>query len=89
LQPSLEERIKSAMRLVQRPLAATEFKLLPKLMGCKTTEIAAALANLVERGEVVERTAQEEVLRGRYGHRVVQWDVVYELADHGAEGGGK
>ena len=89
MQPSLEERIKSAMRLVQRPLAATEFKLLPKLMGCRTVEISAALAKLVKRGEVVERTAREDVLRGRSGHRVVQWDVVYELADHGAEGGGK
>jgi hypothetical protein len=85
---SLEERIKSAMRLVRRPLSATEFKLLPKLMGCRTSEIAEALAKLVERGEVVERTARKDVLRGWHGHRVVQWDVVYELADHGAEGGG-
>ena len=89
LQLSVEERIKSAMRLVRRPLSATEFKLLPKLMGCRTSEIAAALAKLVERGEVVERTAREYVFRGRFGHRVVQWDVVYELADHGAKGGGQ
>jgi hypothetical protein len=61
LQPSLEERILRALRSVGRPLAATEFKLLPKLMGCKTTEIAAALANLVERREVVARGAAYEL----------------------------
>jgi hypothetical protein len=88
LQPSLEERIKSALRLVRRPLSATEFKLLPKLMGCRTVEISAALAKLVKRGEVVERTAREYVFRGRSLHRIAQWDVVYELAE-ATEGGGQ
>jgi hypothetical protein len=87
LQLSLEERILRALRSVGRPLEATEYKLLPKLMGCKTTEIAAALAKLVERGEVVERTAREYVFRGRSLHRIAQSDVVYELAE-ATEGGG-
>ena len=61
LQPGLEERILRALRSGGWPLSVTEFKLCPNLMGCRTSEIAAALAKLVERGEVVARGAAYEL----------------------------